>query len=188
MRRDLRLFVAFDVDAEVKRRLAREIAFLQLAGAKVSWLKPEQMHVTLRFLGAVRPEELLEIEEAVAKAAEEGVSSRPMVRGVHTFPRDGAPRVIVAGMEGDVEPMQALHRVLEERLREIGMPPDKRFTPHVTLGRVKGKVETEDLARRIAEGSERRFGLTDANVLHVMSSDTTPKGPIYTSLASFPLG
>ena len=127
----VRLFVAIDLPAAVKHRLGDLCA--GLPGAR--WVAPEQLHLTLRFIGEVDNEIFADVAEALATAS---VAPFPLrLSGVGHFPPRGAPKVLWAGVE-DGESAARLHRIIEARLRDLGLPPDgRRFSPHVTFARLK---------------------------------------------------
>ncbi|MEZ6197197.1 MAG: RNA 2',3'-cyclic phosphodiesterase [Planctomycetota bacterium] len=189
MKKDaLRCFIAAPLTPAVAERLEREIAFLQLAGADVAWVKRAQFHLTLRFLGDVDPGDLPDIESAIEAATQEASAARPMVRGVSAFPSVEDPKTVVALLDDEGGEIGGMHQALERQLRRAGFRPEKRnYRPHVTLGRVRGTRNLDEVARRMTEASERRFGLTDFDRLILYMSDQTPQGTLYTELRDFPL-
>lgn len=185
----LRCFVAADVASKVVKNLNREIGFLQLAGADVRWVPPQNMHVTVRFIGDVRDQEVPDVIRAVGKACEGIPPCRPLVRGISTFPPNKPPRVVVAGVEDDVQSLKDLFNALQASLAEIGFRPEKKgLRPHVTLGRVKGSAFVDELQDRIAEGADRKFGMTTIDRVNLLLSEQTREGPLYSVMEEFSLG
>lgn len=184
----IRCFVAASLDSAVARRLEREIGYFQLAGADVKWVHRDNFHLTLNFLGSVDPEVLMEAEAQLEEAAEGIRRFRTMVRGIIGFPDPEKPRIIAASLEGDIEPLEQLHRDLRGRFRKIGVRGEKKtFNPHITMGRVRGDRHFDELQKRLVKSEKRRFGLTSVRSLVLFMSDEGPRGPIYTPLKSFSL-
>lgn len=189
MKRDaLRCFVAATLDGSVLQNLEREVAFLQLAGADVRWVKRPDMHLTLRFLGDVMPEDLPAVEEAILEGTQEMAACRPMVQGVTAFPSPDKPKVVAVEVGDEAGVLLEDFAALENAFRAAGFRPEKKKArPHVTLGRVRGDRNLEGLRERMANGSERRFGLTTFNRLVLYTTETTQQGTVHSELRDFPL-
>jgi 2'-5' RNA ligase len=189
----IRSFVAIELEDELKQELRQVQRDLSSRGIRdeVRWVKPEGIHLTLKFLGNVPAAKVESIEVALAEACEETHPLKLGFRGLGCFPNPSRPNVIWVGVEGDVDPLSALQRRIEERLATLGYEREKRkYTPHLTLGRV---------ARNVAAGQRRRIGeliettkpeaLGDmaAREISLMRSDLTPVGAKYSRLACVPL-
>lgn len=188
MRRDdLRCFVAISLSTALRKRLRREIGYLQLAGARVKWVPQDNLHMTVRFIGGVRPDEVMQVCDAVEEACEEAIPFRPTVRGLDTFPPGKpSPRVVVANVVDDVEPLKELFNELQRTLGLIGFKPERKgIRPHITLGRVRETEGCGDLMKKIADNSNRELGVIDVKAIHLMMSDPTPDGPIYTPMKTW---
>jgi len=126
-----RLFIAVDLPEAIRKNLA-SMSF-GIPGAK--WVAPEQMHLTVRFIGEVDGALFHDIKETL-----EGISYGPFslhLKGVGFFPPRGAPRVLWVGLEKS-EPLQALKKKIDLALFRVGVEPDNRkFSPHITLARLK---------------------------------------------------
>ena len=176
----VRLFVAIDLPVAIKNRLG--ILCAGVPGAK--WLAPEQLHLTLRFIGEVDNEVFADVAGALAAVS---VAPFPLrLSGVGHFPPRGAPKVLWAGVE-DGESAALLHRKIEARLRGPGLPPDRRkFSPHVTLARLKatpiGRVR-DFLAVNGSFASEA-FPVSD---FHLYSSRLASGGAVHRLEASYAL-
>jgi 2'-5' RNA ligase len=133
----MRLFVALDLDPAVRDRLLAVAAGEPLSGQGVKWVRPEALHVTLRFLGAVDPARISAVTRAMREATFGRCSFAVTMRGLGCFPSRRAPRVFWAGMDR-CAPLGELVAVLEAELRKAGFAPDDRpFRPHVTLARIR---------------------------------------------------
>lgn len=137
--RQMRLFIAVDVSAEVTARAARIIERLREAGIEAAWVTREQMHLTLHFLGdAVDDADLHRICMAIDEAAATVPPFRIDFGGVGVFPDARRPRVAWVGVREAVAELGRLHSALAERLTPLGFPPESRsYRPHLTLGRFR---------------------------------------------------
>jgi len=190
----IRAFVAVEAPPETQSAVAGLIARLRSARfsespAKVTWVKPGQMHWTLKFLGDVSLLDAPSICAAVARGAAGMQSFDVEPRGVGAFPDLKRPRTIWLGMGDGSESMTALQASIEARLAEIGYRPEaRRFRPHLTLGRVRGQSGLAELSERIATESDFAAGLTTVFDVTVLSSDLTREGPVYEPLGHVELG
>ncbi len=186
MRRRVRTFVAIELPAEVRSRACQLIESLRRStDTNVRWVGPEQLHWTLKFLGDV---DMLEIPDvcrrlgrAVAPLAPFDVSAC----GVGAFPDIHHPRTIWLGIRDGLEPMLELHAAVEETLADLGFRQEqRRFRPHITLGRVRGGAEegSRELAERLQAHADFEAGISTVFEITVFSSELTPKGPIYDPL------
>jgi len=156
---NLRLFVALDPPEAVRRRLAAAQASLRTAAGRhaedVRWVAAARLHLTLHFLGSVPEERVGAIGAAVL---EEAARSRPLrleIRGAGGFPTARRPRVVWAGVAGDLEALGALAAALGRRLALLGLPADGRpFAPHLTLGRSREARGASGLGGAIAAAAE----------------------------------
>lgn len=187
-RRMLRCFVAVDVDPEVARALEREIGHLQLAGGDVGWTSPKNLHITLRFLGDVAPEEIVTVARAIRKCCEGIEACRLRVHGVAAFPSADDPHVIVACVEDESGTVQELFRRLQVGMRELGFRPEtKPLRLHITLGRVRSSRNIEELKARLAASVDQAFGDISIDHVNLMMSDLKGKSPEYTVMETFDL-
>ncbi|MCB9831198.1 MAG: RNA 2',3'-cyclic phosphodiesterase [Planctomycetes bacterium] len=189
MKGDLRCFIAIKIEGAMARRLERENSFLKLSGAQAGWTAERNLHLTLRFIGEVHPEEVIPLGELIEEEAAATPASRLMLKGLHTLPLESArPRIVAVGVEGDLEPIEDLYRRLQKGLRGLGFKPEKQaFHPHVTLARIKGEKNVDRLLEKVASAAGREFGHLQVREIQLMMSDLEIEGPIYTPLQVFPL-
>ena len=188
-----RLFVALEPPEPVRRRLGALAEDLRRgagrAGDEVRWVPPANVHLTLQFLGAVPEERVTAVEAALGEAAAE---SRPLslsVRGVGGFPNARRPRVLWAGLEGDLAPLAALVAGLGARLGKLGFPPEDRpFSPHLTLGRARDGHGAPGLAGALARAGQAEAAPWRASELVLFESHLSPRGPRYEAIARVALG
>jgi RNA 2',3'-cyclic 3'-phosphodiesterase len=175
----VRTFVAIDLDDAMRRSAVRVQERLQTGKWDVKWVEPENLHVTLRFLGEIDEAALAGVIAALERSAATIAPFEIAMRGLGWFPPRRPPRVVWAGI---VEPTGRLHRLhesLEHELRSLGLGEDEeRFHAHVTLGRVRTPKGVSELEQAIgATALEERSRTVDALVLR--KSDLGPKGPRY---------
>jgi 2'-5' RNA ligase len=187
----MRLFVALEIPAAVRDNLAAQMGELRDLSAQVAdscprWVRPENLHVTLKFIGEVPPAKLEGIRHALAAIH----SDTPMdlhFRGLGFFPNEQFPRVLWAGIEAAAN-LPSLAANIESALETQGIARDNRaFTPHLTLARFEPPGTHEKLRAMIQQNSKREFGSLQAHEFHLIESKLKPAGAEYTHLASFPI-
>jgi 2'-5' RNA ligase len=180
----VRTFIAVEIPAEVKSRASQLIAGLQTAGAKVTWVAPRNMHWTLKFLGDVDMLETPQICEAVARAVEPLTPFDVEVRGAGAFPDLLRPRTVWVGMGQGSAEMIELNAAIERELAKLGYPPDnRRFRPHLTIGRVRGAAAVEELGRLVEQNAAFASGLSTVYEVVIFSSQLSSQGPAHEPLA-----
>jgi 2'-5' RNA ligase len=178
----IRSFIAFDIEDErIIRRFSEAQQTLVNTGADLKLVKPENIHVTMRFLGNITVPMVDAVYEAMQR-----VSFSPFeieIRGLGAFPKLQYPRVIWAGIRKGEEQLEKIFNQLEPELRKLGFRPDpKGFSPHLTIARVKSGRNKAELIRCMKEFVDYEFGVVKAKYLRLKRSILTPKGPIYSTL------
>jgi len=187
----VRVFVATDIDdntraavGELQRRLAAEA---NLGKGDVKWVRPEAMHLTLKFLGEVQQRRLPVVCEAVERAVQAHTSFELDIESVGCFGGRNA-RVLWVGTGNGSDRLEALQRDVEQQLAAAGWPEENRkFTGHLTLCRVRSKKAAVELARLAEAYKDFRAGQIEVAEVSVYESQLTPKGPIYTRLSRYSL-
>lgn len=171
----VRLFIAVEPSKEIQTKIAETGITLQGAG-RLTFAKPEQMHITMKFLGEVPENKITKIEEAMKKIS--GRQYRMTASHVSSFGRP--PRVIKAEVSDEKE-SERLAEQLETLLYEIGFPrEDKKFSPHITIARVKEYSPALD--SKIKAVHETEFGSCTISEIVLKKSILTPSGPIYNTI------
>lgn len=186
-----RLFIAVDLPPETLQALAQTQKRLKSAKA-VRWTKPQQIHLTLQFLGDTPAARV----EAIAHALQREVSPLPAfsltLNGVGVFPNLKRPRIIWAGLAGQSDALQALHRAVIAATQTVGFIPEKRpFKPHLTIGRVQKWANPGDYAairQTIQRAPIAEIAAFSVDHISLIRSRLTPAGPIYTQLTRIDLG
>jgi len=189
----VRTFVAVQLNDSIKEELNRAQALLKRKGIadQVRWVQPRSIHVTLKFLGDVPVSRLKEIVVAIEQASD-GVGPFSLsLGGLGCFPSASRPNVIWIGVDEDTKELARLQARIQDRLSDLGYPPEKRkFTPHLTLARVGRHVKAEDrrhLGLSIERQSLHLMAEMEVDEISLMKSDLTPAGARHTRLAAIEL-
>lgn len=184
----MRLFVAVSLPPEIRERLAAVQDRLRRAQADVSWVRPENIHATLKFLGETEEKRLERIRPALADAARAGAPFSMELSGVGSF-GGRIPRVVWVGVGEGAEPLTQLAARIEVALARVGFPKERRgFSPHLSLGRVRSPRNAEALLAALQEFQAEGFGSVTTTQVELMQSQLKPTGSVYTVLERFPLG
>jgi len=181
----LRLFVAVVPPDDVRAALTSIQDALTRAGGDVKWVEPENIHVTLKFLGEVTVERAAEVRAALCT-----IAAPAFVMGTGdtgAFPPRGKPRVVWIGLE-DSGPLVALQAAVERVLQPLGFPgEDRPFAPHLTVGRVRSPKGVEGLQNAIRDTRAARQQWA-VQSFTLMESRLSTRGPTYLHVEDFPLG
>src|SRR5215471_14403332 len=186
----LRTFIAVDIGKAIRDRAVALQEKLAQASSDVKWVEPENLHVTLLFLGEVDDREVPPVCRVVAEQTQKHASFQLSIERVGCFPNPRRPRVLWIGVGEGAQEVCALHDGLEPPLLDLGCyrREERKYTPHITLGRVKGDRPADSLAAALAKQTSWQGGQTMVDEILVMSSELTPQGPIYTILSRAKLG
>ncbi|MBN1640142.1 MAG: RNA 2',3'-cyclic phosphodiesterase [Anaerolineae bacterium] len=188
----LRTFIAVDLAPALRGALGDLQARMQadVPPRLVRWVRPEGIHLTLVFLGDVPVVQVPAIAAALRTVCARHAPFSFSLGGTGCFPNVRRPRVVWVGVD---EPTGALVRLqgdVERALQPLGYRPEqRRYTPHLTLGRVKGgsREAVEALGAYVAR-ARVRLGEMDVDAVHLIRSELLPGGAVYTSLEAAPLG
>jgi 2'-5' RNA ligase len=184
----IRAFLALDPPPEVLRRIADiQAAIRRNIRGTWRWVRPEGIHLTLKFFGDIVQNDVDAIAEVVAGQA---TVVRPLyleVKGLGVFPGLRRPRVLWLGIGGEVERLTALQKAIDQGLETSGFAREERpFRAHLSLARIKSPQSLEGLNGILAAKGSESFGKFTATGLSLFQSDLTPKGAIYKILRHFP--
>jgi 2'-5' RNA ligase len=182
MPESIRSFLAFDIENDtVLNRLATAQRQLFQTGADLKLVEPQNIHITVRFLGNITPETAEKIFEEMKKT--QFTPFTVQIKGLGAFPDLRYPRVVWAGITTGADQLKSVFNQLEPRLRSLGFTPDsKGFSPHLTIARVRSGRNKQQLAQFITENANYEFGTVNAKCLRLKKSILTPKGPVYSTL------
>ena len=184
----IRAFLAIDPSEEVLRSIADIQGILKrnIRGS-ISWVRPEGIHLTLKFFGDIGREHLLSIAEVVTVHAAATPPLNLFVQGLGVFPAPRRPRVLWIGVGGDTERLIALQKAVDQGLETCGFRKEERpFQAHLTLARIKSPQGLAGIEKMLTEKGSEGAGAFKARSVTLFQSELTPKGAIYTVLGNFP--
>ncbi|MFW5901776.1 MAG: RNA 2',3'-cyclic phosphodiesterase [Thermodesulfobacteriota bacterium] len=181
---NVRAFIALPLPWDVRSHLRRVQAELKKQDWPVKWVQPDNIHLTLKFLGDVPETDIPAIRQAMEAAADGFGAIRLSAGGLGAFPGVKRPRVIWCGVSGDLEALKSLHESLETELAALGIEKEGRaFKGHLTLGRVKGRVPPEALVDAVTRHGQAESPFFTGDCLYLYQSRLKPGGPEYRELA-----
>jgi len=180
----IRTFLALDLDAPIRDRLTAAARGLPQVDSRIRWVAPENLHVTLKFLGDVPETDVAEVCNAVVALAGRIEPFDFDVSHLRCIPPAGKVRMVWADVREPTGRMASVFEQAEAALSGLGFPRERRgFRPHVTLGRVKLTRNAAGLRAAAAQYADTLFGSQRAGGVVVYRSELTPRGPIYTPMA-----
>lgn len=186
----MRLFFAVLLDDQTRRHVAlvQEAMKRSLAGQRIAWVREENLHLTLRFLGEQDEQGARRAMEVAQSVAQGHSPFRFTVRGAGVFPDPRHARVLWVGVEEPAEPLYQLARRLEGELRQKGFPPeDKPFRSHITLARIKVPPPTQVVQNLLRSLPDEPLGEVEVRFFVLMQSVLQPDGAVYTPVQEFEL-
>jgi 2'-5' RNA ligase len=184
----MRLFVAFDLPGEVRQALGELIGQLRPLGPAARWVRPEAMHLTLKFLGHVQDQADARPLDSIRAALTAVHSSAPVemqFRGVGFFPDARSPRVVWCGIDSSPN-LVPLAADISLALEPLGFPPeDRAFVPHLTLALLDASRGSAKLVRAAEELKSRAFGSARETEFHLFESILRPSGAEYRKLQTY---
>jgi len=194
----MRLFVALDIDANIRGRIARFLDGVREFAPEARWVRPESLHVTLKFIGEKSGNEADEIKQALTNITLDAFDLN--IRGYGFFPGARAPRVFWIGIEAGLQ-LATLAATIDERLAQLNIPKEEHaFNAHLTLARGGGgsgsprkqkgdgpNRKFQRLQEKLGALSPPEFGTMTAREFFLYQSQLSPGGSKYTKLAGFAL-
>jgi RNA 2',3'-cyclic 3'-phosphodiesterase len=179
-----RTFLGIDVGDPIRQHLVALQEELGGIAGDVKWVEPENMHITLLFLGEVEQREFIDICRVAQRAVREMPTFMMSIEGAGAFPNPRRPRTLWVGVGAGAAEVGAVHDAIEAPLLEMGSyrRETRGYVPHVTLGRVRGEVPNEELAKVLTQHKDWSAGEVLVREVHVMTSELTSDGPSYTVL------
>ena len=187
----IRTFIAIDLPPDVKQSLADFTETLKSRGLTgIRWVRPEGVHLTLKFLGNIPPDMPTHILSTLQATTKNHAPFSLTLGSFGVFPNPSNPRVLWVGLKGDLDALAQLQTSVEEQCSSLGLDPDRRpFRPHLTLGRVRRTLTPPQ--RALIHDALQNKTNTDAprwtiREIHLIHSTLTPHGAIYRSLGAIP--
>jgi 2'-5' RNA ligase len=196
----MRIFIGIDLDTEVRGRISRFLEGVESFAPDARWVRPESLHITLKFIGEQTPERVEAIAERLRRV--DGGECEIRADGYGFFPTAKAPRVFWIGIHAGPQ-LAELAGSIDAATAELGIPREERpYSPHLTLARAgagrssgspkwrKGDAPNAKFAvleKRLAAMGDLDFGTMTAHEFILYQSQLSPKGSKYTKLQRFPL-
>ncbi len=179
----IRIFIAIELRAEIRSGLAAVQEVLKKSGADVKWVKPKNIHLTLKFLGHISEPQLKDVFKAADESIKETAPFSLLFSGLGAFPKSNNPRVVWVGVEEGKEKLSRINQNLEGILKRNGFPAEEReYHPHLTLGRVKSSQNKAKLIGSLKSEKDYYIGSMEAKKITVMQSILKSEGPEYKPL------
>lgn len=179
----IRAFVAIEIGDAARDTCAQLIDRLRVMPARVTWIRPENLHLTLRFLGDVTEAQITTVADYMRPMLAARPSFAAVLRGVGVFPHPRRPSVIWNGFESADNDALAIQRVAEHAAGLIGLAPETRpFEPHVTLGRVRKESQKGGVFDVLLRENPFATDAFTVDAVSLFSSELTPQGARYTRL------
>jgi len=179
----MRCFIAIEVPSEVKSAFIELQNDLRSAGADVAWTNPDNVHLTLKFLGEIDKQLVGKVEQVCLETIAAMPPFKLSIDGIGVFPSERHPRVLWVGLGGEVETLERLQEMLDERLSRIGFEiEEKDFQPHLTVGRIRSNKNLRELLGRRDGYALPSLSFVVREIV-LMKSDLLPSGACYSELA-----
>ena len=179
----IRAFIALELPPSVISLLEKVQEDLKSLRVRAKWVKPENIHLTLKFLGNISPDDIDKIGGSMMDTVEEFAPIDLVAMGVGVFPGIQRPRVIWVGLGGQIQPLFAMQRVLEDNLADLGFKKEKRpFKGHLTLGRIRQTVNPTTIRQIMREYANLSSEEFTASRIILFKSELKPSGAVYSQL------
>ncbi|MCX5700884.1 MAG: RNA 2',3'-cyclic phosphodiesterase [Candidatus Omnitrophica bacterium] len=179
----MRTFIAIDLPDNIKETLRQLQDKLKASGAEVNWVEPENIHLTLKFLGEIDKALLPKIISVIEAAALSTTQFTAKISSCGAFPKLNFPKIIWLGVDSGADKIKDIARGLEDSLAQLGVPKEERtFSAHITIGRTKSQQNRDKLIQGLGElGSCLEKDSLEFNVgkISLFKSTLTPNGSIY---------
>lgn len=185
---DIRCFIAIHIGERIEKQISDLILGLKKYDVDIKWVKPDGMHITLKFLGNTQDSMIPKIKDALVHAVSSFDPFFITISGIGAFPDVKRPRVFWVGVK-NMDSLEKLHTEIEARMSQLGYIKEKRsFHPHITLGRVRTQRGVKTVTRKLDLSHDIEFGDSYVDKLELMKSDLKPAGAEYTCLHAISLG
>ncbi len=185
----MRTFIAIELDINIKNNLSEFIRKLDMGSKSIRWVKPQGMHLTLKFLGEIPEEKVHQVREVLEQSLRGYPAFSLRLKGTGSFPpRAKFPRVLWVGVEHN-ETLQKIQARLENGLEKLHFPKEKReYHPHLTLGRIKAPRNLDPVLTLLKEKEKKDFGEMKVGKITLFQSLLKPTGAEYAVLSEHRLG
>lgn len=180
------MFLAVELDEKLLSEVSRVQKIIDDVDAQLKFVEPENLHFTLKFLGEISHENSEELSKMIMYKIKNYKPFKLSIKGTGFFPHANYIRVVWLGVE-DHDKYSQLQADLDDGFSEYGFKKERSYIPHLTIARVKGSKNKDELISVIKEIENVYIGDMTVNSLFLKKSELTPVGPIYTNLTEFKL-
>jgi 2'-5' RNA ligase len=183
----MRCFIALDISEEVRHSIVGAIEKVKDLSKSVRWVRPDHVHLTLKFLGETDDAMVLQIQERLSLLCRRHGPFALSVSGTGAFPNLRQPNILWVGID-ESEPLRLLNSDIEQAMAALGYEGErKRFSPHLTVGRVRSRDSLEAVIREWSTFKDTVFGTITVGETLLMMSTLKPGGAEYSKMAGFKL-
>jgi 2'-5' RNA ligase len=182
----IRAFLAIEVPEELKLKIYKIIKEFKKTDARIKYVELENLHLTLKFFGEIDSEGIDLLSQKISSVASEFDGFKVNIKGCGAFPNTNRIKVIWLGLEND-EFVKKLHDELDKEFVRMGFDKDKKFSTHLTIGRMKSAKGKADVKSTIESFEDVEIGEMNVDKIILKKSTLTPQGPIYEDLEIFEL-
>ncbi len=185
----MRTFIAVNLDINIKTNISELIRELNGGNKSIRWVKPQGMHLTLKFIGEVTEKKVSQIKDVLDQSMKDYPPFELNLRGTGSFPPKAKfPRVLWVGVEPN-ETLRKIQARLENEMGKLQFPREKReFHPHLTLGRIKNPKNLDSVLSLLQDKEKEDFGKMIVNKVTFFQSTLKPTGAEYSVLSEHKLG
>ncbi len=184
----IRTFIGFELPEKIRSFISSIQEDLKSNGFDARWVQPTKIHLTLKFLGNINEDDTQKVGAAIFKSAADYAPISLAAKGIGAFPGINRPRVLWIGIKGQIDMLIQLQRSLDDKLEKIGFSKENRpFKGHLTLARVKGRINQAKLINAIKKYGELESEPFIADNIILFKSDLKSTGAVYTKLISVSL-
>lgn len=182
----IRAFLAIDLDDDLKPKINKIIREFKKTDARIKYVELTNLHLTLKFFGDIDTEGLSLLEDAISNVLSEFESFNVKIKGCGAFPNSNRINVIWVGIDDD-SIIRDMHDRLDKEFVRLGFDKDRKFSTHLTIGRMKSAKNKNKVKSTIEEFKDVEIGEMEVTQISLKKSTLTPAGPIYEDLKIFKL-
>ncbi|MEE1335169.1 RNA 2',3'-cyclic phosphodiesterase [Methanobrevibacter sp.] len=182
----IRAFLAIDLDDDLKPKINKIIREFKKTDARIKYVELTNLHLTLKFFGDIDTEGLSLLEDAISNVLSEFESFNVKIKGCGAFPNSNRINVIWVGIDDD-SIIRDMHDRLDKEFVRLGFDKDRKFSTHLTIGRMKSAKNKNKVKSTIEEFEDVEIGEMEVTQISLKKSTLTPAGPIYEDLKIFEL-
>ncbi|MBU0574514.1 MAG: RNA 2',3'-cyclic phosphodiesterase [Candidatus Margulisiibacteriota bacterium] len=184
----MRCFVSVELTDEIKSNIAKIIEEIKRDYPEIKWVKPGNLHLTLKFLGWVKDGQQKNIIKTLDGATKDIRALKLKVSGCGVFPSPTRPRVVWLDIAEGAEPIRKIAGTIDDALGELGYKKEEReWQAHITIGRVREPKQARGLFEKLRSCEKQEFGEMVVERISLMESKLSPKGPTYLEIRNWKL-